>query len=146
MSGKISLIVTCVALLTLTGCDQGAHSPRGFRLPEGDANNGQALFERYGCNGCHTVKGVAAAAEKEIDTLVALGGPVTLNKTYADLVTSVINPSHRISRTLDQSVVQVEGRSIMRSYNDVMTVADLIDIVAFLQPQYELVDVPRTRP
>ena len=146
MKNKLSAIATGTTLLMLTACEQGAHSTRGFRLPEGDVDKGQALFLQYGCDGCHSVQAVDSSAEAEIETRVVLGGPVTLDKTYADLVTSVINPSHRISRTLDQSVVQVDGRSVMTNYNDVMTVADLIDIVAFLQPQYELVDVSRTPP
>ena len=146
MKFKFSALAVSMIMLTSVGCNQGAHSTRGFRLPEGDAANGQVLFVQYGCNGCHSIKGVEANAEKEIATLVVLGGPVTLDKTYADLVTSVINPSHRISRLLDQSTVQVEGKSVMRNYNDILTVTDLIDLVAFLQPQYELVDVPRTYP
>ena len=36
------------------------------------------------------------------------------------------------------------GKSPMPSFNDVMTVSQLIDLVAFLQGQYELVPYERT--
>lgn len=139
----LSLLVSIV----ITGCDQGAHSTRGFRLPEGNIENGEQLFSSYGCIDCHTVSGIEPDEEEPaIASRVTLGGPVTLNKTYADLLTSIVNPSHRIDRKLDQDSVQSGGSSLMRNYNEQMTVAHLIDIVAFLQPQYELVEVARTRP
>ena len=142
----LSLLIA-ITLVGVAACDQGAHSTRGFRLPEGNVDNGKALFASYGCVACHTVDGVdSQEMAPAIESPVVLGGPVTLAKTYADLVTSIINPSHRISRELDQDIVQRDGQSLMRNYNEEMTVAHLIDIVAFLQPQYELVDVPRTRP
>jgi L-cysteine S-thiosulfotransferase len=60
------------------------------------------------------------------------------------LLTSVVNPSHRISRNLDQSQVRKNGESTMRNYNEVMTVSELIDVVTFLETKYELVDPPRS--
>lgn len=141
-----NLRVGVVLVFFLSACDQGAHSTRGFRLPEGNMDNGKTLFASYGCISCHTVAGIEDQGQKALSTPVQLGGPVTLNKTYADILTSIVNPSHRISRALDQNVVQVDGQSVMKNYNDEMTVSHLIDIVTFLQSTYELVDVPRTRP
>jgi len=141
-----TLLVALLLSGVLTACDQGAHSTRGFRLPEGNAENGQALFTSYGCIACHSVEGVSDQSEKAIATPVKLGGPVTLNKTYADILTSIVNPSHRINRTLDQDVVQQDGQSVMTNYNEQMTVAHLIDLVTFIETKYELVDAPRTRP
>lgn len=130
----------------LTACDESAHSTRGFRLPEGNAEFGQTLFSSYGCLTCHTVDGIDDQDEKTIATPVHLGGPVTLNKTYADILTSIINPSHRIDGRLDKQVVQQDGQSVMANYNEQMTVAHLIDLVTFIETQYELIDVPLTRP
>ena len=62
------------------------------------------------------------------------GGKVTSIKTYAELVTSVINPSHKIAKGYASSSVQRAGTSLMRNYNDVMTVTELTDLVTFLQP------------
>jgi sulfur-oxidizing protein SoxX len=59
-------------------------------------------------------------------------------KTYADLVTSIINPSHKLSRGFDNNTVTTEGESQMRSYNEYMTVEELTDIVTFLESKYEI--------
>ena len=61
-------------------------------------------------------------------------------KTYAQLVTSVINPSHKLaprSKSIDEKISNDDGSSKMRVFNDVMTVQELIDLVAFLQPKYQ---------
>ena len=66
-------------------------------------------------------------------------------KTYAELVTSVINPSHRIASGYSADELTDEaGDSKMRNYNDIMTVTDLIDLVAFLESHYELTGYPET--
>ena len=59
-------------------------------------------------------------------------------KTYGELVTSIINPSHRLAKGYAEANVAMEGKSNMTVYNDVMTVRELIDLVAFLQSHYEL--------
>ena len=41
-------------------------------------------------------------------------------------------------------ISRIDGVSRMRNYNDVMTVDELINLVAFLQAQYELTDYDRT--
>jgi hypothetical protein len=67
-----------------------------------------------------------------------LGGEVTRVKSYADLVTGVINPSHRLAEGYVPSESAEEGKSPMKVYNDAMTVAQLIDVVTFLQQHYTL--------
>ena len=59
-------------------------------------------------------------------------------KTYGDLVTAIVNPSHNLAKGYTPSLVAQDGKSRMTVYNDVMTVSQLIDIVAFLQAHYEL--------
>ena len=63
----------------------------------------------------------------------------TARRTYGDLLTSVINPSHRISQAYLGEQVTTDGESRMRRYNDVMTVQQLVDIVTFLETQYTLI-------
>jgi hypothetical protein len=67
-----------------------------------------------------------------------LGGEVERPKSYADLVTGIINPSHRLAAGYAASMVAIDGKSRMTVYNDVMTVTQLTDIVTFLQEHYEL--------
>lgn len=129
-------LVAALALAGVAGCEPQS---RGFALPPGDAERGQAEFVALGCNGCHSVAGVdKLAAGGHPDIHVVLGGQVTRVKTYGDLVTSIINPSHRLSRGNDPTTMDEAGASRMRLYNDVMTVSQLIDLTAFLQSKYEV--------
>ena len=73
---------------------------------------------------------------------VELGGKVTKVKTYGELITAIINPSHRIAHGYAKEVVSEDGESNMYIYNTHMTVQELIDIVMFLQPEYEVVPPP----
>jgi sulfur-oxidizing protein SoxX len=74
---------------------------------------------------------------------ILLGGTVRSNKTYADLVTAIINPSHKIPKAYEAlSEVRLPGnrsKMEMYNYNEVMTVQELIDIVTFLQLEYRMV-------
>ena len=70
---------------------------------------------------------------------VELGGPVTRVKTYGDLVTSIINPSHKLADGYAEEAVSEDGESKMYVYNGYMTVQELVDLVSYLQPQYEVV-------
>ena len=135
----IGRTVAIVGLLLVAGCDLRPESGHGFALPDGDAAVGEADFVRLRCNDCHAAHG-RDELRQGVDPLmtVPLGGPTTRIKTYGELVTSVINPSHRISQRYLDEPVEVDGHSAMRNYNDVMTVSELIDVVAFLQTQYEL--------
>jgi hypothetical protein len=85
------------------------------------------------------VEGVTLPPSEDSNrVIVELGGEVTFQKTYADLVTGIINPSHRLAAGYDPNLVSQGGKSRMTVYNDVMTVAELIDIVTFLEAHYEL--------
>jgi hypothetical protein len=82
------------------------------------------------------------APQVEGPVMVVLGGGVTRVKSYGELVTSIINPSHRLARRHPAGKISQEGQSLMTPYNDVMTVTQLIDLVAFLQAQYDVVPRP----
>jgi hypothetical protein len=118
----------------LAGCQDQS---RGFALPPGNAETGKVLFSELGCNVCHAIPGVVDRRPGG-DIFVQLGGQVTRVKTYGDLVTSIINPSHRLSRGNDPRTRTDEGASKMRRYNDVLTVQQLIDLTSFLSPQYSV--------
>ena len=123
--------------MALAGCNPEA---RGFALPEGDVEAGRETFVRLECNACHSVKGdVDKLADVDSDINFRLGGEVTRVKTYGDLVTSIINPSHRIARKLNPAMADELGNSRMRLYNDEMTVSELIDLTAYLQSEYEVI-------
>ena len=125
--------------LFLFSCNEQA---RGFAFPDGDIEEGKATFKRLGCNECHSISKIEWMGGS--DSLnINLGGEVTTLKTYGDLVTSVINPSHKIAGRYKHEFTTEEGLSKMKNYNEVMTVQELIDLVTFLQSEYE-VKSPRT--
>lgn len=70
--------------------------------------------------------------------VVVLGGKVAHIATHGELVTSIINPSHGFSRRYPAEAVMEGDRSKMTNFNEKMTVAELINLTAFLQSRYEL--------
>ena len=136
---KSLFLLPLVLSLNLLGCNPGPESPRGFSLPQGDVVKGEKVFIQYQCLACHNLEGVDyETVNKEFEPPVLLGGTSTWVKTYADLVTSIINPSHKLSTKYPLSLTQEEGVSKMVIFNDVMTVSELVDLVAFLQPKYKM--------
>lgn len=133
------LLFLCGGAL-LSSCNEEA---RGFALPEGDVERGKAAYSRLSCNECHSITDIAWVGGR--DSLnIQLGGELPTKKTYGELVTSVINPSHNIARTNAQNndtPATETGFSKMNNYNYVMTVQELIDLVTFLQAEYN-VSVP----
>ncbi len=136
---KIGSLLAAVLLV----CACGPKSPLGFSLPDGDAERGRAAFLALRCNSCHEVDGSAIEYREGLAHIV-LGGPTTRVRTQGELVTSIINPSHRIAPRYPEEQVTVNGESVMSAayLNDVMTVQQLIDLVAFLQSTYEIAPPP----
>lgn len=129
------------ACLLISGCAPGPKSSHGFTLPDGDAVRGQERFVALQCNACHNIGDIEKLPAPEgHETLdVRLGGEVPRIQTYGELVTGIINPSHRLATGQPaEEVATEEGESRMQSYNDTLTVTDLIDLVSFLQAHYEL--------
>ncbi|WP_372718576.1 c-type cytochrome [Novipirellula sp.] len=140
-------VALCLLVLISVGCTPDPKSGKGFTLPEGDIQRGQQTFATLHCQACHTVKGVTFdTLESSADQkMVALGGAKTKVQTYGDLVTSIINPSHRFATGYAEEEVATDGESKMRRYNNEMTVQQLIDLVAFLESHYSVIQYDQTR-
>ena len=140
MTRKTGLFVVFSALAALGGCEADRMSERGFSLPEGNALAGREAFVYMHCHECHTVAGEEFPAVAMADPpFVELGGKVTRVKTYGELVTAIINPSHKLAPGYPTEQVSSDGdESRMPVYNGYMTVQELIDIVAYLQPRYDV--------
>jgi sulfur-oxidizing protein SoxX len=139
---KLTLFATCAILLA--ACRTYPDYTGDFRFPilRGDTQRGQQAFVQYGCHQCHTVDGLALPDTAEARAItVNLGGDLMFAKTYGDLVTSIINPDHVISKEwLDQlprATRRATDSSPMYVDSD-MKVTELIDIVAFLNSRYRL--------
>ena len=141
---KILMAIVPVFLaLSMAACDAGPKSSMGFRLPDGDIEKGKAAFVELKCNFCHTVAGVELPPLEVVPPVVVnLGGQVRNVKTYGELVTSIINPSHRLAKGYKKELISVDGKSRMTDYTEVMTVRQMINLVAFLQSQYEIILPP----
>jgi len=96
------------------------------------------------CHFCHEVAGFDPPTPIVAATRVILGGQTTHVRSYGELVTSIANPSHRLARGYPPETVAVDGVALMSLIylNDVMTVQQLVDLVAFLQTEYEVVPPP----
>ncbi len=143
ISARFRYLVPLLATLLAQGCQRESE---GFALPEGDAESGKRVFVEIRCNDCHSVSDIEySESEVPVEYMgkqtvgkihVKLGGKTTKYRTQGELVTSIINPSHEISLSYARN--QATTRSPMRNYNGVLTVQNLIDLVAFLQEEYEI--------
>jgi hypothetical protein len=142
------IILVGLVIISLAGCEPNPNTGKGFSLPEGDATKGKTTFIELGCNTCHSIADIQQLSTND-QTLpqVKLGGTVGTIKTYGELVTSIINPSHKILRRKPYNqgtVIEEDGSSAMRVYNDIMTVTQLVDLVTFLEDNYEVIPYRRT--
>lgn len=137
-------IVTLFSLaLLVTGC---AYDPMfSFPIEEGDIDEGRQAFVDLQCHQCHSIAGVSlpvlAGAPPPI---LELGGETLVVKSYAELLTSIINPNHRISeryrdQQLLEAVLPLESPMPLPHIEN-MTVRQLIDLVAFLDSRYLLME------
>ncbi len=140
-------ILLLFAAALLTACSEYQEN-RGFSLPEGDSETGRLLFIEYGCIECHTIAGTEFTDELEdfeSEIMVRIGGETTRVKSYGDLVTSVINPSHKLAKGYAvEDVTGEDGESRMRNYNEELTVQELTDLVTYLKSKYKLKSMPKT--
>jgi len=128
-----------LVLIVAVGCGRDMMSERGFALPDGDAVAGRDAFLYMQCNQCHTIAGEDFPPVPGYEPYVELGGPVSRVKTYGELVTGIINPSHKLAKGYAEEQISEGGESNMYIYNSYMTVQELTDLVMFLQPHYDVV-------
>jgi len=136
---KRLLIAAGLASVAFGGC-QNPRSASGFSLPQGDPDRGKAAFVELKCHECHRVEGADLPAPVAAPPVpVVLGGEIPHVKTDGQLVASIIHPSHQIARGYPLDAVKRGDGSRMPDYADVMTVRQMIDVVAFLQKRYVVV-------
>jgi putative copper export protein/mono/diheme cytochrome c family protein len=105
-------------------------TPRGwlFTPPPGDAARGRQVFARLGCFACHAVAG------EDFPPSSGLGPDLTgagEHHPAGYLLESVINPNAVIVE--GPGYTGPDGRSIMPSYADRLSVGELLDLVAYLR-------------
>jgi mono/diheme cytochrome c family protein len=108
--------------------------PRGwlFTPPAGDARRGRAVFTRLQCYACHVVGGEDFPAPTGAGPeLTAMGA----HHPAGYLAESVLNPNAVIVE--GPGYIGADGRSTMPDYRDSLTVAQLVDLVAYLRSLQE---------
>jgi len=106
--------------------------PRGwrFRLPPGDAQRGGRVFARLQCYRCHRLRGepypAPSAAGPE---LTGIGG----HHPASYIAESILDPNAVIVE--GPGYTGRDGRSTMPDYRHVLSVAELLDLVAYLETQ-----------
>lgn len=143
MNNIFTTIISLCALVCISACSPKRHTEGGIFLPQGDAEKGEMHFVALGCVNCHVVVGADLPEP-------AAGGPIRVRLgtrtgrtlSYGQLVTSIVNPSHRLATRYRKDEVSAQGQSLMSNYNEVLTVAQLTDLVAFLQAHYERAERP----
>jgi hypothetical protein len=145
MGTKLAVVMLIIAgsLLQVSGCQWRGDSGGDLYLPRGNAEQGRLAFIELQCHRCHTVTGVSLPAIPNETPMIAfnIGGMGTRVKTYSGLITAIINPVHITSPDYVESLGELAAagkiETPMPSYNEQMTVAQLIDIVMFLNARYE---------
>ncbi len=132
-----ALFISLIILLVFLGCDNQRESAEGFALPAGNVEAGAAVYAAMSCGSCHGVKG-----ESEADTPVGtkklmIGGTSSNLPSDGYLVSAIINPSHAIREQAGFESTLPSGESRMSNFNPVLTVQQLIDVVAYLQSLHE---------
>ena len=107
-------------------------TPKGWKFtwPKGDPARGRAVFAKLECYSCHEVRGEKFPAPKEKGKLgpeLAMMGPLHEVDYFAE---AILNPSAVIEK--GKGYQAPDGSSKMPSFNDSMTIQELIDLVAFL--------------
>ena len=96
---------------------------------------GKAAFLDLGCVKCHSVSGEEDLPVPVAPIKMELGGELFTVSSYGQLVTAIIHPSHSISGRAPKEVRET-GTTPMNNLNESMTVAQMIDLVAFLHSKY----------
>jgi cbb3-type cytochrome oxidase cytochrome c subunit len=121
-------------------------TPTGWRFtwPTGDPARGREVFVKYECFTCHEVRGERFPAPLDAANVgpeLSAMGPLHEAEYFAE---SIINPGAVIEP--GKGYQAPDGSSKMPSYNDTITVQEVVDLVAYLRALRPPGAVPRGGP
>lgn len=117
-------------------------TPKGWRftLPAGDPNAGRQVFVDFECFKCHEVLGEEFPAPKaeqgDVGSPLSGMGAMHSAEYFAEVM---IDPNASVAWRIKHHKAEKkgylgdDGRSKMPSYNDTMTIQQLIDVVAYMK-------------
>ena len=111
----------------------GHGTPAGWKLswPKGDPVRGREAFVKLECHSCHEVRDEPFPQPKDRETIgpeLSEMGPLHDVEYFVE---AIVNPSATIEK--GKGYEGPDGSSKMPSFNDSMTVQELIDLVAYLR-------------
>ena len=136
--GKLALATACAA--ALAAC--APNTALLVRFPLGNRERGQEAFVALECHACHRLQDVQLPAHPNPSLSIPLGGHTPRIETFGDIITAIVNPSHRLARDYRQVAGRGESPMAAEFLNDVMTTQQLVDIASFLRVEYDYVPPP----
>jgi cytochrome c1 len=111
---------------------EGHGAPDGwkFSLPKGNAAKGRDVFVKLGCFTCHEVRGQRFPGATGAGDVGPELSEMAAHHDEEFFAEAILNPNVIIDEPRWRAV---DGTSKMPSFNDVMTVQELVDLVAFLK-------------
>jgi mono/diheme cytochrome c family protein len=112
--------------------EHGAHqTPEGWKFtwPTGDPVKGREVFVKLECYSCHEVTGETFPVPSEaVGPELSMMAPLHDKEYFAE---AIIHPNAVIQK--GRGYEATDGSSKMPSYNDLLTVQELIDLVAYVK-------------
>lgn len=131
---SISILLASI-LVVANGCSIRTYHPEDrFELPDGNSTTGRAVFVKMSCYSCHAVQGDTHPEPVAQPTVPVVLGPEYAKWSNERLALSIVDPSHNVPKEFRYSPdIRLGTLSRMGNYRDVMTVQELVDIVAYLR-------------
>jgi mono/diheme cytochrome c family protein len=114
------------------GTPHHQHAPPGwkFTLPQGDPAKGRAVFVKLQCYACHEVRGQTFPGAKAAASIGPELSEMAAHHEAEFFAEAIVNPNALIDEPQWRAP---DGTSRMPSFNDLLTVQELVDLVAFLK-------------
>jgi mono/diheme cytochrome c family protein len=111
--------------------DHGTPTGWRFSWPAGDVERGRSVFAKYECFSCHEVRGGPFPVPRDASNVgpeLSSMGPAHEVEYFVE---AIVNPDAVVER--GKGYDAADGSSKMPSFNDTLTVQELVDLVAYLK-------------
>lgn len=110
--------------------DHGTPPGWKFTLPKGDAGKGRDVFTKLECYACHEVKGQTFPGVKDAGNVGPELSEMAAHHDAEFFAEAIVNPNAVVDEPQWRAP---DGTSKMPSFNDSLSVQELVDLVAFLK-------------
>ena len=126
----LAIVFLFASISLVNAAEVDMHHPKGwtFTMPKGDPVKGRAAFDKFSCYSCHEVRGEKFSAPDKgqaVGPELSQMGPLHPLEYFTE---STINPDAVGAKKYRGP----DGKSKMPSFNDDMTVQELIDLSAYM--------------